>query len=154
MILGPNQVDSARPARQTDARRLRLFVIRTARLLQDLRCQEVVAFDVRGLSDITDYILIGSGTSDRQIQAAGRQLQDAARAAGLTPYGRQIDTPATWSVFDFVDVVVHLFDPATRAHYDLEMMWGDAVQVRWQRRRSEAGSVPRQGDLGAADQPH
>ena len=50
--------------------------------------------------------------------------------------GRELDAPSKWLVLDFIDVVVHLFDPETRAHYDLEMLWGDAERVHW--RRTEA----------------
>ena len=109
------------------------FAVDAARLLHDRHCEDVLILDVRGLSDLTDLIIIASGTSDRQIKALGDEVEDLAKQSDLARFGREVDAPTTWLVLDFVDVVVHLFDPAARAHYDLEMMWGDAPQVPWQR---------------------
>ena len=52
---------------------------------------------------------------------------------GLDRFGSERDDAATWLVLDFIDVMVHLFEPSTRAHYDLEMLWGDAPEVEWSR---------------------
>jgi ribosome-associated protein len=128
---------SARHGRQEDLR-IRRLAVATARLMSDRHCENLLVLDVRGLSSVADYLILGSGTSDRQIRAVADEVEQAARQSGFSPYGREIDGPATWVVLDFVDVVVHLFDPATRAHYDLEMLWGDAPRVTWRRRRAPA----------------
>lgn len=101
--------------------------------MHDAHCEDVRIFDVRGLSEMTDYILIASGTSDRQMRSVADDLETKARAVKLSCYGKEVDDRTTWFVLDLVDVVVHLFEPAARAHYDLEMMWGDAPQVAWRR---------------------
>ncbi len=132
--LGPGEATDARVQRRAagrDDEKLHQFVIEAARLLHDRHCEDVVAFDVRGLSDVTDYILIASGTSDRQIGAIADELEDTALEHDQERFGRQADEPTTWLVLDFVNLVVHLFDPDTRCHYDLEMMWGDAPRVDW-----------------------
>src|SRR5690348_12350292 len=73
-----------RPARlSADDKRIRNFVIEAARLLHDSHCENIVAFEVRSLSDMTDYILIASGTSDRQIRAVSEDVEEVAKAAGL-----------------------------------------------------------------------
>lgn len=113
---------------------VRRFVIEAARLMHDRHCSEVVVLDVRGLSDVTDYIVIGTGTSERQIDSVATELEDTAKAASVTAMGREQDKPARWVVLDFLDVVVHLFDPPTRGFYDLEMLWGDAKKVDWARK--------------------
>jgi ribosome-associated protein len=112
---------------------VRRFAVDAARLLGDHHCEDVLILDVRGASDLTDYIIIASGTSDRQILAVSGHVEQEATTHGMARYGREIDAPATWLVLDFVDVIVHLFEPQTRAHYDLEMLWGDAPKVEWQR---------------------
>jgi len=112
--------------------RTRGFAIEAARLLKALHGEQVLIFDVRGLSDVTDYILIASGTSDRQIKSLGEDLKGLGEEHGLTKFGGEVDGQTTWLVLDFVDVIVHLFEPNTRAHYDLEMMWGDAPKVEWE----------------------
>lgn len=109
------------------------YVIDAARLLNDLHCEDIVIFDVREHCELTDYILIATGTSDRQIKSVGSDLEVAAKAAGLEKFGREVDEMTNWLVIDLIDVVAHLFEPAARAHYDLEMMWGDAPKVKWRR---------------------
>ena len=68
------------------------------------------------------------------MQCRARDVDSLAKESGLKRFGRDEDGRASWIVVDFVDVVVHLFEPAARAHYDLEMLWGDAPRVHWQRR--------------------
>lgn len=114
-------------------RKVRGFVIEAARLISDLHCEQVIVYDVRGISDLTDYIVIASGTSDRQIKGVASQVCDLAQNKGLERFGSERDADSTWLVLDFVDSIIHLFEPVTRAHYDLEMLWGDAPQVVWQR---------------------
>jgi ribosome-associated protein len=109
------------------------FAVAVARLLSDYRCEDVLVLDVRGLSEVTNYLILATGTSDRQLKSAVYYLGDLAREHGVERLGSERDEAATWVVLDYVDVVVHLFEPVTRAHYDLEMLWGDAERVPWQR---------------------
>ncbi len=110
---------------------VRAFVIEAARLLHSLHCENVLVLDVRGRSDVTDYVLIASGTSQRQILSVVDDVRKLALEQGLSVFGRDADDAANWAILDLVDVIVHVFEPVTRAHYDLEMMWGDAPQVDW-----------------------
>lgn len=114
--------------------RIREFAIEAARLANDLHCTDVLLLDVRDKSDVTDYILIASGTSDRQIRAVSDRVEDLGNEMGMVRMGRDADQNASWVVVDFVDLVAHIFEPATRGHYDLEMLWGDAPRVTWRRR--------------------
>ncbi|WP_236254519.1 ribosome silencing factor [Mucisphaera calidilacus] len=109
----------------------RQFACDVARLLTDLHCEEVLVFDVREISQITDYLVLASGTSERQLIGVAGRVEDAAKEVGLERYGADTDGASTWRVIDFSSVMVHLFEPLTRAHYDLEMLWGDAPRVRW-----------------------
>lgn len=124
---------SAAPVGDEDP--IRGFVIEAAKLASDLHCEDVVVFDTRGVSEVTDYIVIGSGTSDRQMRSVADDIHQLAKKVGLGRFGHEADASATWIVMDFVDVVFHLFEPNTRAHYDLEMMWNDAERVAWDRPR-------------------
>jgi len=116
-----------------DDPRTRAFATEAARLLLDDKCHEILVLDVRGLSQITDYIVIGSGTSDRQMRSALDDVAKLGAGQGFTACRTNADERATWLLADFVDVVVHLFEPNTRALYDLEMLWGDADRVEWMR---------------------
>jgi ribosome-associated protein len=108
-------------------------VIELARLLADSKFTEVLALDVRGVSQVQDFIVIASGTSDRQMRSSVGHIKEFMRAHGSDVYRSSFDDQSTWSVIDCVDVVVHLFEPNTRAYYDLESMWGDGKPLAWQR---------------------
>ena len=112
--------------------RLRDFAIEAARLLADRHCEAVRLLDVRGLSQVCDYVLIGSGTSDRQMKSLADELSDLGRDRDHAVFRMDRDVTVTWVVVDFVGVVVHLFEPDQRAHYDLEGLWSDARIVPWQ----------------------
>ncbi len=123
------------------------FAVAAARLCRDDHCEDVVLLDVRGVSAVTDYIVIATGTSDRQMRSVQHHIEELGVSTGNPPARSSADDRATWLVADFVDVVVHLFEPGTRSHYDLEMLWGDAPRVAWERRdqldRDRAGIAVR-----------
>lgn len=128
-VAGTQAVEAA-PARPETARD---FAAEAARLLADDKCEDVVLLDVRDLSQVTDYIVIGSGTSERQMRSALTHVKDLGRDRGHAVFRSSDDERGTWLLADLVDVVVHVFEPNTRAHYDLEMLWGDAPRLEWQR---------------------
>ena len=115
-----------------DARTLELAVA-AARALYDARCSDVIALDVRGRSDITDAIVIATGTSERQMAAAIDDVREAAKELDTSAFSVADDPGSGWIVADFLQVMVHVFEPNTRAHYDLEMLWGDAPRLAWER---------------------
>lgn len=120
---------------------VRKFATEAARLINDLHGTDVLLLDVRKLNDVTDYILIATGTSERQVRSLGDSIEELGVTYGMTRHGREVDGGATWYVLDLVDVVVHLFEPAARAHYDIEMLWGDAPRIRWRRAPGAPGSA-------------
>lgn len=119
----------------------RAMAIDAARLMHDDKCEDVVVLDVRDLCQVSDYIVIASGTSDRQMRAVSSHLKETGLVHNYTPFRTDIDDRATWCLVDFVDVVAHIFEPNTRAHYDIEMLWGDAPRIDWQRAAGE-GQLP------------
>ncbi len=137
---------SQTPVADKDADDAQAFAIQAARLINDLRCDDILVFDLRGLSPVTKYIVIASGTSDRQIKSIGGEVADLGAEQGFPRYGSDRDGASTWAVIDLVDVMVHLFEPATRGHYDLEMMWGDAPQIKWRRPASAPTDTPAASD--------
>lgn len=107
------------------------IAVAAARGLDEAKCEDILIFDVRDISQVTDYIVIGSGTSDRQMRTAVQKAEDAVKDLGQDVFRSVKDPSSTWCVLDFIDVVVHVFEPATRIHYDLEMLWGDGPQIDW-----------------------
>ncbi len=109
------------------------FSVAAARLLADFDCEDVLLFDVTGIHPLCRFLLLATGTSDRQVRSLAGRLSDLAAQMGQPRLGIDGDEGGTWLVIDFVDVMAHLFEPATRGHYDLEMLWGDAQSVHWRR---------------------
>lgn len=123
-----------------------------ATTLDESRCEQIVILDVHDLSQVTDCLVIATGTSDRQMRTAARKAEERADELGETVFREHSDAATTWVVLDLVDVVVHIFEPHARAHYDLEMLWGDAPRLDWTPTR--AGTSPdRSGNPPAASQP-
>ncbi len=116
-----------------DPERTRAFAIECARLFKDDKCENIVVLDVRGRSQVTDYVVIGSGTSDRQMNSAIDDAVELGERQGFSAMRTNRDDRSTWLLADFVDVVAHLFEPNTRAYYDIEMLWGDSPRVEWRR---------------------
>ncbi len=116
-----------------DPRKQHDFAIEAARLLADRHCEDVLLLDVRGLSQVCDFVLIGSGTSDRQMKSVAEELEDFGQDHDNPVFRSNRDTGLTWVVIDFVDLVAHLFEPDQRAYYDLEGLWSDAESVDWHR---------------------
>jgi ribosome-associated protein len=120
----------------SDPESTREFAIGIARTLADSKCSDVLLLDVRGRSQVCDYVLIASGTSQRQMRAAAQEIEDLGKARGQHPYRTSADEGSTWIVVDFVEIVAHLFEPDQRLYYDLELLHADGKRVDW--RRSEA----------------
>lgn len=107
-----------------------------ARIAHDQHSQDVVALDVRGITSVTDFTVIATGTSDRQMRAVAENIIEHARRLGQKPYGVCGLDNAAWIIVDFVDVVFHIFAGPYRSYYDLELLWGDAPRLEWARSES------------------
>lgn len=118
---------------------LRDFAVEAARLCADRRCEDVHLIDVAGLSQVCDAMLIASGTSERQMKSVADELEDLGEEHGLAVFRKSKDDSATWVVIDFLDLVVHLFEPEHRAYYDLDSLWAKGEDIAW-RRNGEAAS--------------
>lgn len=105
----------------------RAFSLDAAKIAQSLHCTDVVVLDLQGSSPATDFFVICTGTSSRQMRTVCDEISQCAREQGAKRYGRAGYDEAKWILLDFVDVVVHVFDEEARAYYDLENLWPDAV---------------------------
>ncbi len=108
------------------------FAIELARLADQTRCHNVILLDVRRKSPVTKFFLIATGTSDRQRRTVGDELIGHGKNNGFPAWRSNGYETAKWIVVDFVDVVAHIFEEASRTFYDLEMLWGDCPRVQWQ----------------------
>ena len=109
------------------------FAIQAARIAHEQNAEDITVMDLRGLSPVTDFFVICSGTSDRQRRTVCDMIKDYARKIDEQPLGVAGYNTASWILVDFVDVVVHIFAPEYREYYDLELLWGDAPRIEWPR---------------------
>lgn len=79
---------------------------------------------------ITDYFVICTGNTDRQVKTIAEEIEDQLRNnCGVKPIGREGEVEGSWILLDFADVVVHVFQPKEREFYRLEKLWSDAERV-------------------------
>ena len=93
--------------------------------LEDRKGRDIVTLDVANVTDITDYMIIVSGTSSRHVKSLVDQVVEAAKAAGNQPLGVEGRETNEWVLVDLGDVLVHVMQAETRAFYDLERLWSE-----------------------------
>jgi ribosome-associated protein len=109
----------------------REIAVTAARAAADKQAIDVTILDVSGLIVITDYFVICSGTSDRQVKTLVEEVEKAVRELGERPVRREGEADARWVLLDYIDVVVHVFAQEEREYYDLERLWRDAPRLEW-----------------------
>lgn len=101
-------------------------VARVVDAIEDRKGRQVRVLDLRGLSDAADFFVIASGTSDAHVRGIADGVVAALEQAGYPANHVEGLPTGRWVLLDFVDIVVHLFHPETRAFYGLERLWQDA----------------------------
>ena len=117
------------PATSTTSNSLALAQ-RAAQIALDTKAQDVVLLDLRGVTDMTDFFLIASGTSDTHVRSLGNSvLEEMKRDSGQMAHHVEGLSQGRWVLLDYVDVVVHIFHPTLRSFYQIERLWADAETV-------------------------
>jgi ribosome-associated protein len=96
--------------------------------LDDDKAEDLVTIDLKGKSSIADFMVIATGRSARQLGAMAEHLREKLGKAGVSPVGLEGARQGDWILIDGGDVVVHLFRPEIRSLYNLEKMWGLAIE--------------------------
>jgi ribosome-associated protein len=109
-----------KPARQKRRPTLREVVLGA---LAELKAVDVRALDVRGLTDITDTMMVASGTSDRHVKSIADRVVQRCKEAGFRPYGMEGERDGEWVLLDLQDVVLHVMLPRVREFYALVKLW-------------------------------
>jgi len=111
-------------------RKAKAFAVAAAKLAGERHCTDTVVLDLRKVTELTDYFVILTGTSDRQMRSVADDIAEYGKKHGYPLFGRAGYEQGHWVLLDFVDVVVHVFDSHARQYYDLEMLWGDAKKLK------------------------
>jgi len=113
------------------------------RHLADKHISDLRAYDVQGVSSLTDFYLVGTARNERQMKAAGQNLTRQLKKHGVRALHQDGQLSGAWVVLDYVDCIVHLFSPATRAHYNLEQLWhSHEIPVALPAATPAAGAAP------------
>jgi ribosome-associated protein len=119
------------PGRATQSEESREAAVAAARSASAKQAEGVAILDVHGLIVITDFFVIASGETERQVRTIVEEVEKALRDLGRKPVRREGETEGRWVLLDYVDVVVHVFAEEEREYYDLERLWRDAPRVDW-----------------------
>jgi ribosome-associated protein len=102
---------------------------RAAQICADHKANDIVLLDLRGVTDMADFFVVASGTSDTHVRAIGQHVMEDLKKEG-SPANHVEGLPqGRWVLLDFVDVVVHVFHPALRSFYQIERLWSDAEVI-------------------------
>jgi len=110
----------------TDSRTKSLLCLKAA---LEKKALDPVLIELKGTTSFTDYFLLCSGKSDRQVQAIAQGIEEALKKKGVRPLGQEGTTGGKWILMDYEDVVVHVFLEPVRKFYDLEGLWIDAPRI-------------------------
>jgi ribosome-associated protein len=119
---------SAAPRKSAAAKLSLKSVILNA--LADMKALDVKVLDVRGLTDIADFMVIASGTSDRHVRSVAQRVVEKTKEAGFRPHGVEGEQDSDWVLIDLHEMIVHVMLPRVREFYGLEKLWDTSVTKR------------------------
>lgn len=137
-MASPNQTSSTDPSiRRTPDNPSPVLAARAVDAMADKRASDITVLDLREISSMADFFVIGTGESDLQNKAiANGVMEEIEEKCGEQPWKREGMEHLQWVVLDYVDVVVHIFLPEKRDHYRIDRLWGNA----------DTETVPEDGD--------
>ena len=127
----PAEKKTAEPRirRRAGSKGLSTEVSKAVRAALDKKALDVVVLDLRNTPAFTDFFVLCSGATQRQVKAIADGVEEALRAAKVRPAHIEGYDKSDWVLMDFFTFIVHVFTPQTRAFYSLERLWGDAERI-------------------------
>ena len=105
------------------------WIQKLAQVIFEKKGENIIAIDVKGISSITDYILIADGNVDRHVIALAKEIEKTMRDLGEKVSQVEGTQEGDWVVLDYMQVVIHLFVPEMRQKYQLERLWPDGQVI-------------------------
>jgi ribosome-associated protein len=103
-----------------------------AQTIFDKKGFNIFAIDVRGISTLSDFLLIAEGSVDRHVKAICESVQEVTAKRGVYPLITEGEGSCDWCVLDYGDIMIHLFQPDIRQRYSLEELWSDGKIINLQ----------------------
>jgi ribosome-associated protein len=110
------------------------LAVEAARGADDKKAVHIRIMDMRESLGITDYFVVCSGNTERQVRRIQDSIEEKLREKGYRPVRREGESFACWILLDYVDFVVHIFREEERSYYDLEHLWQDVPLLEWRGR--------------------
>jgi ribosome-associated protein len=126
---GAKKPAERKPRRPAGSKRLTGDVAKAVRAALDKKALDVVVLDLRKTPAFTDFFVLCSGASQRQVRAIADAVEDTLRAGKVRPAHVEGYERADWILMDFFTFIIHVFTPQTREFYSLERLWGDAERI-------------------------
>lgn len=92
--------------------------------LEEIKARDITVLDVRKMTSLFDYMIVASAESTRQTKALANNVQDKLKEIGARVHGVEGEQSGEWVLVDLGDIIVHVMQPAVRAYYNLEQLWG------------------------------
>lgn len=129
----PGRPDGSAAGQRRPHIKSRDLAIALARVAAENRCRDVLVLDLTGMSPVTDYFVVATGTSRRQMRTVVQKMADYAKEHedGGARIGKEGMESERWALVDLFDVVAHVFAPDARSYYAIELLWGDAPKLDW-----------------------
>lgn len=107
------------------------LAIYCARAADSKKAEEIMVIDVSEISSVTSYFILCTGRIDKHVRAVADEIEERLEGKKIKCYHRDKGGDSRWIVLDYLDVIVHIFDPPLRDYYKLETLWGDGEEVVW-----------------------
>ena len=109
--------------------------------LEDIKARDITVFDVRKLTTLYDTLVIATAESNRQVKALAHHVRDKLKESGATILGVEGEETGEWVLVDAGEIIVHIMQPAVRAHYNLEELWSTGKPSRARAKASDRAAA-------------
>jgi ribosome-associated protein len=109
--------------------------------LEDIKARDITVFDVRKLTNLYDTLIIATAESNRQVKSLAHHVRDKLKEAGATILGVEGEEVGEWVLVDAGEIIVHIMQPAIRAHYNLEELWSTVRPARTRAKSTERAAA-------------
>ncbi len=106
--------------------------IKAAQLADNKKAYDIEIIEVADLTSMTDYFVICTAGSENQMKAISDELEESFKKEGITPLHVEGYRSSTWVLYDYGDVIVHIFNKESRMFYSLERLWADAKRIEFE----------------------
>jgi ribosome-associated protein len=117
------------------------MAITAAQAASNKKAQDILVLDMRDVLVLTDFFIICSGKTDRQVGSIREAVEESLATMGVKPARREGEQHKRWVLLDYIDIVVHIFRQEERDYYEIERLWKDAPLVEWEKEPEEATTV-------------